>query len=99
MRPALRQHLSLLGPMGSGKTTVGALLAAGLGRSFVDSDDQLQAPGASAVTVYDTLGRDALHAAEERVLLEALGERAPVVIAAAASSPSSMVIRLGRPSL
>lgn len=85
MRPALRQHLTLLGQMASGKSTVGALLAERLGRSFIDSDDQLKTRGASAPTIFDTLGREALHAAEAQVLLHALEERAPVVIAAAAS--------------
>ena len=85
MKPGLRQHITLLGPMASGKSTVGSLLAARLSRTFFDSDDQLEARGAGAVAIYKTLGRDALHAAEEKVLLEALEVRVPVVIAAAAS--------------
>lgn len=79
--------------MASGKSTVGALLAARLGRAFVDSDDQLKTRGASAQTIFKTLGRDALHAAEEHVLLDALEERAPVVIAAAASVVDADVAR------
>ena len=36
---ALGRHLALAGFMGSGKTTVGTVVAERLGRAFVDLDD------------------------------------------------------------
>jgi shikimate kinase len=72
--------------MGSGKTTVGALLARRAGRPFVDNDVQLSATaGQSAREVQAELGRDTLHALEHRALRDALRSPVPTVIAAAAS--------------
>ena len=73
--------------MATGKTTVGRRLAAAVGRSLVDSDEQLTArTGLSANDLARRDGIDALHALEAEVLLEALAGSAPTVIAAAAST-------------
>ena len=79
------RHVVLVGPMGVGKTTVGTLVAATLGRPLVDSDRVLVAEGAVAADIARDDGVPALHRRECSQLLAALGERVPAVIAAAAS--------------
>jgi shikimate kinase len=80
-------HVVIVGLMGSGKTTVGAALAAALGRPHRDSDaDLLAATGRTARELADDVGIVALHDLELRHLLDALGEPDPVVISAAAST-------------
>jgi shikimate kinase len=79
-------HVVLVGPMGVGKTTVGAGLAARLGRRLRDSDADLQASRhirGRELAARD--GVDALHRWEARHLLDALAAPEPAVIAAAAS--------------
>ena len=71
--------------MGSGKTTVGELLAARLGRPFVDSDLELRRQGLDAKALLVESGRAALHDVESEVVQQALAASTPAVIAAAAS--------------
>jgi shikimate kinase len=81
-----RRHVVLLGLMGSGKSTVGHVLARRLGRPFVDNDEALEArAGLSARDIAVADGPDTLHALEAQALLEALARPAPAVVAAAAS--------------
>ena len=50
-------HLSLIGFMGSGKSTVGEYLANQLGRPFVDTDKEVERMlGMSARDIFDQLG-------------------------------------------
>ncbi len=80
------RHVVLVGLMGTGKTTIGALVAGRLRWRLVDGDALLAAwVGVEAATMRDAAGADALHRAESRILLEALAEDDPSVIAAAAS--------------
>jgi shikimate kinase len=80
------RHVVLVGLMGSGKTTVGAVLARRLGLPFSDGDALLEvATGHSAAALRDREGAAALHLAEARVLRDALASSAPAVIAAAAA--------------
>ena len=46
---ALGRHLALAGFMGSGKTTVGAVVAERLGRTFVDLDDEIERRAGTAI--------------------------------------------------
>jgi shikimate kinase len=79
------RHIVLLGLMGSGKTTVGRLLARRLGRPFVDSDAQLAATdGRTARRIEAEEGPAALDREEADALLAALRSPTPSVIAAAA---------------
>lgn len=79
-------HLVLTGPMGSGKTTVGAELARRLNRPFLDSDVQIGADhGVTGRDLAKRHGVEALHRIEANALREALASSRPAVIAAAAS--------------
>jgi shikimate kinase len=81
------RHLVLVGLMGSGKTTVGRLVAERLGWPLVDSDAEIEGrEGPTVRELRDALGTDALHALEARQLLEALAAAGPTVICAAAST-------------
>ncbi|MGH8998595.1 MAG: shikimate kinase [Acidimicrobiia bacterium] len=79
-------HVALVGSMGTGKTTVGRLLAGMLGRSYLDNDDrlvELTRAGPAELTARDGLA--SLHALEATLLLEALAGVPPAVVAGAAS--------------
>jgi shikimate kinase len=82
------RHVVLVGLMASGKTTVGRLLAARLGRPFVDNDDVLQSrTGRSAREIAAGEGAAALHRREAEALVDALASPVAAVIAAAAAAP------------
>ncbi|MDQ1381986.1 MAG: shikimate kinase [Actinomycetota bacterium] len=81
------RHVVLVGLMASGKTTVGRLLAARLGRPFVDNDVALEErTGRSAREIAADDGADALHALEAEALVDALDRPEPAVVAAAAAA-------------
>ena len=51
-------NIILVGMMGSGKTTVGRLLAKQLGKTFVDSDEEIQKrTGVTIQHIFDVEGR------------------------------------------
>jgi shikimate kinase len=80
-------HVVLVGLMGSGKTTVGAALAASLGAPHRDSDTDIERDtGLRARDLAARDGIEALHAVEARHLLESLEEPRTTVISAAAST-------------
>ena len=63
----------LIGPMGSGKTTIGSLLAEKLGLSFRDTDHLIEEQEAKTVSqIFLDQGEDAFRAIEKRVLREEL---------------------------
>ena len=79
-----RRHVVLVGMMGSGKTTVGSLLAARLERDFADSDQLIEGrTGRTVREIFEDDGEDAFREIEAEVLLEALARAVPTVIAAA----------------
>lgn len=79
-------HLVVVGGMAVGKSTVGQLLAARLGRPYRDSDDDLERrEGRSGRELAARDGVPALHRWEATHLLEALASPHPAVITAAAS--------------
>jgi shikimate kinase len=78
------RHVVLVGLMGSGKTTVGRILARRLGRPFVDSDETIEArEGRTVREIWLADGESAFRALESEVLRDALDGPAPSVIAAA----------------
>jgi len=63
----------LIGPMGSGKTTIGSLLAEKLGLSFRDTDHLIEEQEGKTVSqIFLDQGEDAFRAIEKRVLREEL---------------------------
>jgi shikimate kinase len=83
---APRKLLALTGFMGSGKTTVGRMLAERLGWRFVDLDSRIvDRAGLSIVQIFRNHGEPAFRALEADMLERALGEAGeqdrPAVIA------------------
>ena len=63
----------LIGPMGSGKTTIGSLLAEKLGLAFRDTDHLIEEQEEKPVSqIFLDQGEDAFRAIEKRVLREEL---------------------------
>ena len=78
-----RRHTNvyLIGPMGSGKTTIGQRLASKLGLEFLDCDRELeQRTGASVSLIFDVEGEEGFRA-REAAMLEELSARDGVLIA------------------
>ncbi|XOZ33175.1 shikimate kinase [Halomonadaceae bacterium KBTZ08] len=65
-----RSNIALIGMPGSGKSTVGVLLAKASGRDFVDTDLLIQSrAGSTLQAIVDDKGYEALREVEEQVLL------------------------------
>ena len=78
------QHLLLVGMMGVGKTTVARVVADRLHRRVFDSDAIIEArTGRTVREIFAEDGEAAFRQMETDVLLEALGQEDPVVIAGA----------------
>ena len=74
------RHLVLVGPMGAGKSRVGALLARRIGRPFVDADAVLEAGcGRSINALFASEGEQAFRDRESLVLRELLMAPASVI--------------------
>jgi 5-deoxy-5-amino-3-dehydroquinate synthase len=77
-------HVLLVGMMGVGKTTVGRLVAAGLGRSYLDSDEQVElATGRSVPSIFTALGEPAFRLEESKALATAVSSDLPRVVSVA----------------
>ena len=71
-----RSNVYLIGPMGSGKTTIGQRLARKLGLEFLDSDHELEAQtGASVNLIFDVEGEKGFRDRETRMLEELTGRQ------------------------
>ena len=92
--PAGVDRIVLTGFMGSGKTTVGALLAEELGWSFVDLDREIeQREGRSVPQIFAESGEQRFRHAEAAALASLLGQRR-VVIALGGGAPEELGNRL-----
>lgn len=87
-------HIVMVGLMGTGKSTVGSLLAERLHREFFDNDALLERrTGHTAASIRRDRGEDVLHEYEAEVLLDVLGAQPVAVIAAAASTVLNAQVR------
>lgn len=74
-------RLFLIGPMGSGKTTVGRFLARQLGLEFLDLDQEIERRcGVDVRTIFDIEG-EAGFRARERAMLDELTRRDGILLA------------------
>lgn len=81
---ASSDHVLLIGMMGVGKTTTGRLLAARLGRPYLDSDEQVQqATGKTVPELFERLGEAAFRRQESEALVTAVSGAASAVVAVA----------------
>ena len=76
-----RRHLVLVGLMGAGKSTVGALCATRLGRPFVDTDDLVEVLAGRTVAELFATGERAFREAERQAVADASASPTPLVIA------------------
>lgn len=73
--PYANRTIALVGLMGAGKSTVGRRLAEALGRSFYDSDSEVEkAAGQSVSDIFSTLGEEEFRRGEKAVLKRLLDE-------------------------
>lgn len=76
-----RGNLFLVGMPGSGKSTLGRVLARNLGKTFVDADHELERRlGVSISTIFEIEGEDIFRSREEETLAR-LVQRVDVVLA------------------
>ena len=81
-------HLSLIGFMGSGKTTVGQAMATRLGRPFLDIDAEVERMlGMPIPQVFAKLGEPAFREAEQDALSDALRPSEPIVLSTGGGTP------------
>lgn len=74
-------NIYLIGPMGSGKTSIGSRVARILGMQFIDCDHELEEQtGASVSLIFDIEGEEGFRARESR-LLEDLSSRSGLLVA------------------
>jgi len=74
-------NVYLIGPMGSGKTTIGQRVAKRLGLEFFDCDHELEEQtGASVSLIFDVEGEEGFRERETR-MLEQLTQRRGVLVA------------------
>jgi shikimate kinase len=82
------QRIILIGFMGSGKTTVGRILAARLGWDFADTDEMVEAStGATVPRVFEDFGERAFREKEAEALAS-LGQRTRLVVATGGGAPA-----------
>lgn len=68
------KNIILIGMMGSGKTTVGRLLAKRLGKTFIDSDEEIQKrTGVTIPHIFDVEGEAGFRQRETAVLADLVG--------------------------
>src|SRR5579864_1011563 len=91
---ALERHLALIGFMGAGKSTVGAELAARLGRRFVDCDREVErSAGLTVAQFFEQRGEAEFRVLEAEHTVRALQRREPSVFALGGGALSSTSVR------
>ena len=80
----MAEHVFIVGMMGSGKTTIGRLLAERLGWRHLDSDEQVgRDTGQTVPEIFAQRGEPAFRAAEARALAAAAVMDTPTVVSVA----------------
>ena len=81
---AVSDHVLLIGMMGAGKTTIGALVAAKLDRPYIDNDTQVEhVTGKTVAEIWRDGGEEEFRRHESAALRAAIQSPAPSVIAVA----------------
>ena len=63
------KNISLIGPMGSGKSTIGALLASKLDLDFIDLDEQIELKTGQKISeIFEQKGEDFFRTIESEIL-------------------------------
>lgn len=79
----MRKHVVLVGLSGTGKTSVGRRIAALLGRTFVDADDEIEErTGRTVRGIFAADGEAGFREIEAKVMADLLGASEPSVVAA-----------------
>jgi shikimate kinase len=94
----LKRHVVLVGLPGSGKTTIGRLLAADLRAPFMDLDQAIERGGKSIVRVFAEDGEAAFRALERAAMDVALAAPESVIAAGGgwAAQPGNLEAAAGR---
>ena len=88
------ENIFIVGMMGAGKSAVGRLLAARLGRVFVDADHEIQArTGVSIATIFEVEGEEGFRRREEQVIDECSSRDDGIVLATGGGAVMSAVTR------
>jgi shikimate kinase len=75
-----RQNIILIGPMGSGKSTIGNLIAKKLGRDFRDSDHFIEErTGVDIARIFDVEGETGFRDRESKALKDLLGQNDQII--------------------
>ncbi len=94
MAHALDRHVALVGFMGSGKTALGALVAARLGRRFVDLDRELERSLQQTIPeLFEQRGELEFRLLEAQATLDALCNGRPAVLALGGGAVETPSIR------
>jgi len=88
--PAKPRHIALVGLRGAGKSTVGALLADELQRTFLELDEEIEKEaGLSLGEIFELRGESHYRELEASVLTRCLSQETPLVIATGGSIVTS----------
>jgi shikimate kinase / 3-dehydroquinate synthase len=91
---AVDRHIALIGFMGAGKTTVGALVAARTGRRFLDLDREIErALQRSIPELFQEEGEAGFRVIEAERTLQALWQERPAVLALGGGAVEAPAIR------
>ncbi|HET8873485.1 MAG TPA: bifunctional shikimate kinase/3-dehydroquinate synthase [Gaiellaceae bacterium] len=94
MATAVDRHIALIGFMGAGKTTIGALVAAQIGRRLIDLDREIERSLQRTIPeVFQEEGEAAFRVIEAERTLETLWRERPAVISLGGGAVETPAIR------
>jgi len=91
--PAANRHVALIGFMGAGKSTLGAEVAARLGRRLVEVDREIERRHGTIPQVFEAHGEAAFRLIEAQQTIEALRSAPPAVISLGGGAVTSADVR------